>query len=313
MKVTGRILVGWLPAVVILVVGPWLVAAQQTDDEARTSPSAITTADQAVELALEYTGFDDTAHASIGAIDEPVLAPTPHDSLSPVQYSELGGRQAWRVTMREVVLEIEGAGPRSNAETPRDLNLYIDVTTGTFLKAVIGSSGRIDGRRDTWRGLLESLSPLYQGAHTTGNPPSASFLTALRNQCAKGIEVESKALETENPVVARHPFTHKETELYLLTIADPESTATGPDSIPFWLIVTKDYMIQEATAESGPKAVRPTIRYWPVELDSERPCRLCMITELSYPSSDRIRSKYEGRRSSDTTPTPIDSSLRRRE
>lgn len=84
MKVTGRILGGWLPAVVILVVGPWLVAAQQTDDEARTSASAVTTPDQAAELAPKYTGFDDTTHASIGASVRAVSEDWPHagDSVS---------------------------------------------------------------------------------------------------------------------------------------------------------------------------------------------------------------------------------------
>lgn len=76
MKSGIRVHRGWLLTVAILVVGPRPVAAQQTADEARTSPSAITTPDQAIELALKYTGFDDTAHPSVGAIDEPVLAPT---------------------------------------------------------------------------------------------------------------------------------------------------------------------------------------------------------------------------------------------
>ncbi len=73
---------------VALLVMAVLKPAQPSVQE--SGASAIMTPDRAVELALEYTGFNDTAHASIGAIDEPVLSPTLHDSLSPVQYSELG-------------------------------------------------------------------------------------------------------------------------------------------------------------------------------------------------------------------------------
>jgi hypothetical protein len=297
MKVTGRILVGWLPAVVILVVGPWLVAAQQTDDEARTSPSAITTADQAVELALEYTGFDDTAHASIGAIDEPVLAPTPHDSLSPVQYSELGGRQAWRVTMRDVVLEIEGAGPESNAETPRDVAVYIDARTGVFLKAAAGYSGPDYDQDWLFRALHQIGAPRYHSAQMAERPVKKSLLLTMLQRCAKGAQTLAQEMDTDHAIAARHPLSYRETEFYYLMVPDPSDSANPSDSVIFWLIVGKDFAISNKVPgrEGEPLAVQPSILYWPAELNVDGPCRLCIMSELSSKRPGWLREKYRGR------------------
>ncbi len=124
---------------VSLLVMAVLSSAQPSAQDSSTS--TITTADQAVELALEYTGFERDTDGPLTAEDARVEVVTMRDSITPFIADEIDGRRAWLVTLPHVIVDSRYTVPKIAEDNPKDFEVYLDSTTGQLLSIIVRPDG----------------------------------------------------------------------------------------------------------------------------------------------------------------------------
>jgi hypothetical protein len=143
MKSGIRVHRGWLLTVAMLVVGPRPVAAQQTDDEARTSPSAIEAAEQAVDVADSFVGL--SAFCKEKGRDIPPSAVVLSEFTDTIPYigDTLVGRTAWRITYSGFDKVLNALADDSAFRTDLDeCVVWVDSASGRLLQAWVKPSVR---------------------------------------------------------------------------------------------------------------------------------------------------------------------------
>ena len=124
-----------------------LAADDVSDGSERTkAPTAITTPDQAVELALEYTGFDRAEYKRGKAASEMASRVVVTEDKTPFFHDRIVNKELWVVTFDSVYVEIPRLMPEmERRQKPKTYDMYLDPETGHLLKI----ESRWDGRDST--------------------------------------------------------------------------------------------------------------------------------------------------------------------
>lgn len=149
-------------------------------EEADTS-RAVTSAEEAVKLALEYTGFAELDELALGSPEKVVARAVIGDSMTPFLSDYIDGRVAWRVDIDSVFLKLKTANPEP--EPAKHVSVYIDSLTGDLLRAKFTLPGKDSVRvqESTSEEMARHLTSFDEVIH--GLPdrmPAVTLLEAIR-------------------------------------------------------------------------------------------------------------------------------------
>lgn len=122
-------------AVVVLGFAAFLALLAIDTVSADTASRRLSTPLEAVQQAERYTGFAAAQGLDLQKLADSARRVTFNDSTTPFISSELGGRPAWIVPYRRVVLD-RPLAREDFARWARDFDVYLDATTGQFLCAI---------------------------------------------------------------------------------------------------------------------------------------------------------------------------------
>jgi hypothetical protein len=188
---------------------------------ADTTPASaqIGTPEQAVERALEYTGFDESAS----------FEPRPAEEITEVSrmmWPEgiLAGdscreRDVWQITFESIVLNINTIPEDTEKDYPKDFVVYLDAKTGELLKVLSPYEATGESEQDHPWADIPHQHHLGQNVsmHTTSQRPVVTLFAALAGGCMTDVlssqEIEAylgkcqfrrlpheKWIDEENPI-----------------------------------------------------------------------------------------------------------------
>ena len=117
-----------------------LAATAQTAEKTNYVP--VTTAEEAVERALAYTGFDKLEGLDTKDRWEMARLTIARDSTTPFLSDSIDGHTAWRVTFEGVILDIEEYSDEVEVSHPKDFEVLIDSVTGRLFSVISRYKGK---------------------------------------------------------------------------------------------------------------------------------------------------------------------------
>lgn len=122
-----------------------LVSVAGTAMSADPPPKAltvITSATEAVEIALAFTGFSELSQLKLGSPEELVTLTVARDSITPFLAKSVDGRTVWQVEIPNVILELKAWDPESVLQHPKDFLILLDSATGRLMSIRFWDSGK---------------------------------------------------------------------------------------------------------------------------------------------------------------------------
>ncbi len=107
----------------------------------KTSYVPVTTAEEAVERALAYTGFDKLEDLDLTDRREMACLTVARDSTTPFLSDSINGRTVWQVDVQDVILDLDWAKPDVVLKYPKDVRVTIDSATGRLFEIRLLKSG----------------------------------------------------------------------------------------------------------------------------------------------------------------------------
>ena len=102
----------------------------------------ISTASEAVEIALAFTGFSELSQLKLGPPEELVALVVARDSITPFLADSVDGRTVWQVEIPNVILELEAWDPESALQHPKDFVILLDSASGRLMSIRFWDSGK---------------------------------------------------------------------------------------------------------------------------------------------------------------------------
>ncbi len=211
----------------------------------------LTNEDEAIERALELTGFDELSDVKTSA--ERV---TIRQDDTPFLWRTIVGRLAWRVKIEQVSLQLPSATPGFKDEYQRTFQVQLDANTGTLL----GITSKYDGKAPDMRPAPsaqvaeDQLRPEEEMYHQLPDvDPKLRLLDALDVVLAKGIGSPFVAKEIHAVYVMHSRMGSDQRAVWAITLRGlPPMQAHGPyaDSVPAWQRNHMRNVIDAMTGES---------------------------------------------------------------
>lgn len=243
--------------------------AEREESNLQTSGASTLTADEAVKLALEYTGFGELDGFTEDQISTPNLITTEHNTTSPITVSQVKGRPVWEVVFTGILLNLPNSVRRGIQKKPKDIAVLIDAETGRLFKIYYDYDAAKHGFMvDPWYRLGGRHH--YGDTELTHQPPPSTLCDALRLR------------------LSFDPFIVKEFEAYCIEFHWPEPEkrpALKPrESVPVWLIVTRDFESVQSSddPESPPRIQGEYIESLLIDVSTDEP-RLVIRSEPAKP------------------------------
>lgn len=104
--------------------------------------TAITSATEAVETALAYTGFSELSQLKLGPPEELATLIVARDSITPFLADSVDGRTVWRVEIPNVILELDAWDPETAQQHPKDFVILLDSASGRLMSIRFWDSGK---------------------------------------------------------------------------------------------------------------------------------------------------------------------------
>lgn len=203
----------------------WITVTTPAADS--TNFQRIAGVDQAIQTAVEYTGFDQspTYHGrAFAARAERVMGVGLSNAF---KYDISDTTPIWRVSVDSVVLDIGIIDSATESEYAKTFEVFIDAETGIFLKAVARSGLFADSMLgDPWAELPESLHVMKGNivATPTNERPLVTMYEALNDGCMM-------SLLSASEIVVYY--------VECRTIRDMAVTWVNQSPDPAWLIIAK--------------------------------------------------------------------------
>jgi len=112
-----------------------------TQTTAKADYVPVTTAEEAVERALAYTGFDKLEGLDTKDRWEMARLTIARDSTTPFLSDSINGRTVWQVDVQDVILDLDWAKPDVVLKYPKDVRVTIDSATGRLFEIRLLNSG----------------------------------------------------------------------------------------------------------------------------------------------------------------------------
>ena len=103
----------------------------------RTSYVPVTTAEEAVERALIYTGLDRLEGLDLKDRGEMACLTIARDSTTPFLSDSINGRRVWQVLFDNVVLDTESSSPEAAQKHPKTIHILIDSASGQLYEVLV--------------------------------------------------------------------------------------------------------------------------------------------------------------------------------
>lgn len=170
-----RYTIVFIIALLICVAG----TAVSADPPSKTV-TAITSATEAVETALAYTGFSELSQLKLSPPEELATLIVARDSITPFLADSVDGRTVWQVEIPNVILELDAWGLESALEHPKDFVILLDSATGRLMSIRFWDSGkRPTDIREAPSQMAESQMLFRSQERYLGFPSEAPSLSLL--------------------------------------------------------------------------------------------------------------------------------------
>ncbi|HOP06214.1 MAG TPA: hypothetical protein PLF13_02880 [candidate division Zixibacteria bacterium] len=115
--------------------------AQTSQAPRPDSLKPVTSAEMALEKAAAYTGFSEIEGLKKGDAQVSVHRVEMSDSTAPFVTLAKSPRPMWLVSIHDMILDLSGTPDSVEKAHPKDVDIYIDSTTGQFIKALVLDTG----------------------------------------------------------------------------------------------------------------------------------------------------------------------------
>lgn len=264
-------------------------------------------AERASSLVMEFLALDHGAVDGGYTIMPPELVSVVHDTSSPAQSAGIARTLAWKVGVKDVVIDLKGVVPPSNSQYPRQLAVFIDSRTGQLIKVVSDTLDAGHPLIPNMNNLFARLGASYQNVELASGRPSLGLLEALALQeernAASLLEVTGQAGVPHDA----HALLSNMIEAYPILLRSTSQLGldtTQGSKTQVWLLVLKNikFGIEPVRGCDSMLAYAPSIEYRILDPFSGE---VHMRTIHEYPDPQAVRAKYDVSRvkvdSSDTS------------
>jgi hypothetical protein len=211
----------------------------------------IRTAEAAVAMALQYTGFHKGKTFSLKKAEDMARLVTVDDSTSPFFPDKFTGQAVWSVWFDSIAVDYEARLPEPAREQVRDFEVLIDPGTGQLLKVTslenydhgVFTSG---AWADVWENQIN-----YEVTIGTSDPPPVPLYEALKKVSHVS---QPKGEKSIDPKLAKAIIAYCLSYTWAEKPPIPSFTLSHPDSVRsmiVWYIIMKDYQVQDHSDSLG--------------------------------------------------------------
>jgi hypothetical protein len=241
-----------LLALAIFAPAMWAQSPASSD----LSSGPVPDADSAIQIALNFTGFDKTAGFSLNKIQTPSRVQAEQDRSIGFLHQMINGRPAWQVEFRDIYYSENRQGLESTVTDPRDFEVLIYTETGCLLKIIsFKTKGALGADTGCWENI-EVPDPSTGGRTIlfAPDPQSHSFTDVL--EFGLGSWVPEPA----------------ELEAFYFRLVQEDnhgSESVGADTTDsMWFILSKDIMVDPYRPNLGLECV---VEFWCFDGATGRP------------------------------------------
>ncbi|MDH4155842.1 MAG: hypothetical protein OEW00_01010 [candidate division Zixibacteria bacterium] len=217
-----------------------------TRDSGVEGQKAIATPAEALAAAVAYTGFSSEFPSNLLSDDDVKLVSL-IDSTTPFLSKFRGGEKAWCITFRDVRLAEPKKG-QSDSSLLRTFQVYIDSTTGRFLKAVCDYKA-LNPEKDLTITAAEAEQQIAAGGETYLEPPA--FPPVSMGRALLGCPRDPfSAKQITIQYILMGKFWESPRLVWVITLRGiPPVTPKGPgDSVPVYM---RNQVRQVVNAKTG--------------------------------------------------------------